>query len=29
MRGTKRLNPFFGLHEASEILSFGQGQIAC
>jgi len=25
MRGTKRLNPFFRLHEASEVLSFIPG----
>jgi len=26
MRGTKRLNPFFRLHEASEVFSFSPGQ---
>jgi len=25
MRGTKRLNPFFRLHEANEVLSFSPG----
>ena len=30
MRGTKRLNPFFRLHEASELLSFRRvADLAC